>query len=575
MKKENWQNEQPVLTNDLTWASESKEEAIKERTIDFFQSGVIKNYLNEFVFGVNSEDPTSLDVKTGVAYNKDGERIIIDTLIQYNPDAPNTYSPDGLGGFVLTPQSTGSLKIPITANKYTYIFISYLETTDPSVYVLQYETSKRLYTKHLDGYIITKVESDTIVQDPYSSLGIGDSYICLGYVYRETGQNLIPTNFNYQNKKYLIPQSGLISLNNVKSDKSDRTTTYDYSQTISINDHVKAVGSGTITPNNPHGLTLNDIGLEVEVLSNHEQVFHQTQFYNALGIPTDSLEVYVNYVSTRTDELYVREIEKGDYVSINGNRISNQDIDSETQILLYNGSVLLSSGKYIVYLDSIDKKIKLASDADNTNKNYIVIYKEITTLLNVSPLNVLDDPNNLKLYEVYFSQTKDYSNIDEVQGSPANGLSNFLYKIDFRKFKLTNYFSSPTWLKFTKTFIDFKTQTQLYTTKSKLMTLPPGTFLHSIKIKPRVPMITSPNQSGNPSNLSIGTDTSKNEFTIDYDINVAESDSNYQLTNLNRIYSNNSFDIYAHLTVLNPPSQGLNTLFRGEVDIWILVSSTL
>ena len=573
MKKEYWQNEQPVLTNDLTWASESKEEAIKERTIDFFQSGVIKNYLDEFEFEVNSEDSTSLNIKKGVAYNKYGERIVIDNLTNFNPDAPNTVSSDGLGGFTLTPQSTGSLKIPITENKYTYIFISYLETTDTSVYVLQYETTKRLYTKHLDGYVITKVESDTLVQDPYSLLGIDDSYIFLGYVHRETGKDLNPTNFNYQNKKYLIPQSGLISLNNVKSDKSDRTTSYDYGQTITINDHVKAVGSGTITPNNPHGLTLNDIGVESDILSNHEQIFHQTQIYNASGVPTNSLEVYVNWVSTRTDELFVREIMAGDVVSVNGTRIENKDIEAETLILFYNGSILLSPGIYTVYLDSVNKLIKLASDVDNTDKTYITVYKGNSTALTVSPNSVLNDPNNLKLYEVYFSQTKEYSNINEIQSSSANEHSNFLYKIDFRKFKLNSYYPSPTWLRFTNTFIDFKTPDQVYTKSVKMITFPPGTVIHSIKIKPTVPMVISSNQPGDQSYLSIGTASEK--YTADFDINVPNSVSNVQFTNLNGYYFDSATDIYAYLSLSPNSGPGLDTLVQGEVDIWILVSSNL
>jgi hypothetical protein len=417
------------------------------------------------------------------------------------------------------------------------------------------------------------VESDTLVQDPYSLPGIDDSYIFLGYVRRETGQNLIPINFNYQNKKYLIPQSGIISLNNVKSDKSDRTTSYDYGQTITINDHVKAVGSGTVTPNNPHGLTLNDIGVEADILSNHEQTFHQTQIYNASGVPTDSLEVYVNWVSTRTDELFVREIVDGDVVSVNGTRVENKDINAETLILFYNGSILLSPGIYTVYLDSINKQIKLASDIDNTGKTYITVYKGNSTILSVSPNNVFDDPSNLALYEVYFSQTKEYSNINEVQGPSANEHSNFLYKIDFRKFKLNSYYPSPTWLRFTNTFIDFKTSERVYTKSVKMITFPPGTVIHSIKVKPIVPMVISTNQPGNHSYLSIGTASEK--YTSDFDINVPNSVSNVQFTNLNGYYFDSDTDIYAYLHLLPESGPGLDTLVRGEVDIWILVSSTL
>ena len=178
MKKEMWQEDQPVLTSDLALAQSTKEAAIKERLLDTFVPGVLKDsqLLGETSPFLVAQGPNTglfITVNTGVAFSPSGERIVIPTVTTYSSSAPTTATDNGIGGTVITPLSTGSQNIAVTDNMTNYVWVGYLETTDVSVYTLSEYNNSRLFVKHDDGFQI-KVTTTAINPDPTTYILIAE-----------------------------------------------------------------------------------------------------------------------------------------------------------------------------------------------------------------------------------------------------------------------------------------------------------------------------------------------------------------------------------------------------------------
>jgi len=166
MKKENWQEDQPVLKDDLERSQDTKEDAIRERLSDIFPQGVIEDSqlsgeTQEFVIAQGPSPGLFVTVNTGVGYSPIGERVIISTITGYTAAAPTTTTDNGIGGTTLTPQSTGSQNIPITNAATNRIWLGYLKTTDSAVFTLKRLTNERLFVKSDDGYEISVTTTDT------------------------------------------------------------------------------------------------------------------------------------------------------------------------------------------------------------------------------------------------------------------------------------------------------------------------------------------------------------------------------------------------------------------------------
>lgn len=195
MKREKWFEDQPVLKDDLERAQGTKEAAITERFLDLLSPGVVRGTqkLGESIALLISQGPTAglyITVNTGIAYSPAGERIIIDTLSTYNSSAPTTTTDNGIGGTTLTPQTTGSQNIPVTNNTVNYVWLGYLQTTDPSVFTLSETTNERLFVKQDDSYEVI-VTTTTI--NPDSS-----RFVLLGEVTTSGG---LVTDINIANDK--------------------------------------------------------------------------------------------------------------------------------------------------------------------------------------------------------------------------------------------------------------------------------------------------------------------------------------------------------------------------------------
>ena len=363
MKNVFWQSGQRVIKQVLDWFQESKGSSTLERQDDYTELGILKNQFNEFdiIVGTNNTVFTpSITIRTGAAYDANMDRIVIlDEAVSY--DASNTIhtTDDGSGNLISTPRSTGSLNVPLTVNVVNYIWIDYLQTVDDSVFTLHKLTNLKQFYKFTDGYTISVTLAD--VAPSAFSLKLGSVDLTAGGVVSSTTISKVGR-----------PLGGLshyrAKAHTVLADKSDRNTVYAPDQEIFVDDHIRTIGSGLVTPTNPHGIAPTDIGLSpASTIQEHQEFFHSNGIIGDETLITSVLFPFITTVDPGFDFITFRALVGLERVHVNGIVILQEDISADVDVLF---TALDPSGTYYVYLDANTKGIdKTQSDILTTPDN--------------------------------------------------------------------------------------------------------------------------------------------------------------------------------------------------------------
>lgn len=422
MKKEKWISGAKVLKQDLDQAQDGPEQAILDRQVDNFAPGVAADLLNgmDFIAGATT---TSITVRTGVAYTSVGERIYISNeTVQFNPANPSTTTPDGLGGNTLTPLSTGSADITMSSGAVNLVYVQYLEAVDPSEFTLHKVTGQKLFTDVEDGYEIRVVNvgsvTPTTVDLVSSAPGDGGPWTFLGWVDFRGGGSISTSMFNTLSRtRYkLIPDRSLAVT--PKPDLSNRTPDGNYgaSTEVTLDQHVKAVGSTVPTATNPHGLTVQDIGFTGKTVEIHEKYLHSSGIVNGvLGAGAgDSLNLQINPRCPDVDDVIVYGLSSTQFVNINGTTLDTSDLFGTlgTKTFSFDTSLV---GTYYLWVDVSTRTVEIGTSAPSLAAGKFL------------------------LWTINFNPTKGSTNIESGHfivppGGPCAGTSNFTNLVDGRLF---------------------------------------------------------------------------------------------------------------------------------------------
>jgi microcystin-dependent protein len=252
-----FQNVQRVIAQILEWVESTTTSSISERVGDVFQNGVVNGELNSMAITGNIAIPANVDVQTGVAYIN-GERAAILTTpgpgSAYNPNNPNQTTNDGTGNLVPTPQSTGNYNIPMTVGSVNYLYIAFLDTIDTTQFTLNDVTLAKQFYKGTDGY---QIVVNTTGVNPSAA-----NYILIGTVDLTSSSTAIPSVISVANQPPFQTLPNRVGIVTNNSGKTDRPAAYAIGSNVYFLDaHIKSVGTGTVSPVNPHGLSLNDLGI--------------------------------------------------------------------------------------------------------------------------------------------------------------------------------------------------------------------------------------------------------------------------------------------------------------------------
>lgn len=362
-------NASRIIAQVLTWLQVSDQGKTSNLITDTFQVGIDKstNAGEGFtiVAGILSGAFASVTVQgQGIAYDPLGNRIFISSsdTTTYNASNPTQTTNDGTGTFVLTPQSTGCVNIPIQYNMFNYLWIDYLATTDTSVYTLNKITNAKIFYKLTDGYNI-QVTTTNVAPDSNS--------IFLGTV-NLTGVlsgTTPPSTISQAGRTYFSIYPNIAPITTPQANRSDATTIYNPASTYNYETHIKCVGTNVagVSPTNPHAMSLADLGVStLDTVTGHRQLEHQTvpNSGNAAanvviaGVPgtpypsTSALSQTINIVNPGSDYLTIHQLLSSEFVIVNGTAYNvNQMFGSiPTDVHIFFPNV---SGTYNVFWDAV------------------------------------------------------------------------------------------------------------------------------------------------------------------------------------------------------------------------------
>ncbi len=147
-------------------------------------------------------------------------------------------------------RSSGNISIPFTSpsNEYFYVWIKYKPVIDTTVTKTNKDGVVFEY-KEIGGYDIVVTDSATDVAYNTMMPNTTDDWVFLGKIVRDIGT--YAQTYYYDEVVY----AGVADTSvNIKVDSAQIPTTYSDGEDKSLADHINAVGTGTITRNNPHGI---------------------------------------------------------------------------------------------------------------------------------------------------------------------------------------------------------------------------------------------------------------------------------------------------------------------------------
>lgn len=211
--------------------------------------------------GAGSTQATNPAIVGGVAYDVNSNRIYIPQDSVYDPSGV-----DPLGNA----KSSGNINLPLPGFNTYYLWLEYLETPD-STYSDVGKDGVIHYPRILDGYRLVLTTTVTAPNGDGVSIFLakivwavafpGTLTITSGSADQGANGNLITavpaTVAGEPNRVYsLVRDKSVEVLLNIANDKP---LTYADNERHTLHDHVNATGSVAPTPNNPHGLGIDDI----------------------------------------------------------------------------------------------------------------------------------------------------------------------------------------------------------------------------------------------------------------------------------------------------------------------------
>lgn len=357
---------QRIIAQILDWLQSSGQGKTANLVTDTFQPGIDNATSGGEGFTlVPGTNPLSVTVEgQGIAYDPVSNRIFISSsdVTLYNATNPTTTTNDGTGTFVLTPQSTGCVNVPLTGSTINYLWIDYLATTNVSAFTLNKITQAKIFYKSTDGYNIQV----TTVNTPPDSNSIFLGTIDLTSV----PSGIIPNStISQTGRQYFNILPNIVPIKTPQTNRSDATTTYNPASSYTLEAHIKAVGTSPagVSPTNPHALTLADLGVgTLDTVVGHRQLEHGigggSAAANAIiaGVPgtpyptTSAMAASINIVNPGSDYLTIFQLLSTEFALINGTAYNVTEIFGAIPA---NANIFFPnvSGTYNVYYDSIVK----------------------------------------------------------------------------------------------------------------------------------------------------------------------------------------------------------------------------
>lgn len=413
---------QEVEADDLNDISTKLGDQLKNRTIDFFSQGVISDASETFVF---NDANNTIQIQPFIAYTNSGERINVYKTIRSlalkltDPDERRltqrgTLSPDEFGWEI---------------NVDYDIYVGYIEkVARPRAHK---QTGEFYPTRIVSGFEFYAIRPGT---DIIANVAGDTPLVRLCHLV-------------YDGTEVHITSAGYLQISTVDAAKiytkenATKPSIYNPNEYIvSMEEHVMCMGSGTPTPNNPHGLTPADIGVEDKDVSTHEQEMHTPGLLADRSSVNSAFYVLFNSITPPAmDTLIVFNLQGNEKLHHNGVWLSSYKYTASRVFLQfmygpYNN--IVPSGVYTIGIDPSTAGLVFGSDQGASHKIRITSDEQGTETLEEVPVVNMTTYNTSGYYDLAqftFSREKRESSIISNYATSSN-VANFTAKVDLRVF---------------------------------------------------------------------------------------------------------------------------------------------
>lgn len=416
MKRVNFFSGQQVQQEDLAYLQNTLGDEIKSRTSNQYSKGVISPEA-EYV-GVDTNQ--TLRIYPFRAYTNSGEQIVVPSDIRGLALDLTDDSNRQLGtqGFLEDSMFGWRQDTP-------YIIVArYMEEgARPRPH---YRTREPFATRIYSGFKFFAMRDGI---DPLEENGI-NPYIILAKAVYSNGKLTVTT-------KGVTEYAGLDATRMSVLVGSNTINVYDTSYPVTVSQHIRSIGDPTkVNEKNPHGITAEQLGLDINAVPEHERVFHASGFIGSASNVNSCFYTLVDARSLGVDFLAVSNLSSGDNLHFGGNTITSYLYSaSPVYISLSDDSGIWPDGNYQLFINLKTRELGIATNIPSvvTDRKFSIIFdKEVKYTYSPISQASIDPSYQCILYTFSFKEEKSYTEID-LQGQGKN-ISNFITLTDNRVF---------------------------------------------------------------------------------------------------------------------------------------------
>lgn len=368
---------QRVSDEDINTITSTISADVKHRTIDFFTPGVVGN--NSDVFVLNDLNNT-IRILPFVAYNTAGERI-------------NVYKEIGALALDLSKPEERRLRQRGNLEEQDFgwelnttydIYIAYIEK--PGKPKAQYTTGIFYPTRVYTGFEFYAIRPgiDNITSESGNTAMVRLCRI----TYDGTTLSIVTDGYM---DIASMPASKIFTTEN-----AEPTVVYNPLTPVSIQDHIMCLGSGTPSPQNPHGYTPEDLGFDAVSVQTHEQRMHTSGLTGSRSALNSCLYIGLNSITTAQDNLILHNLAGSERLHINGNWLSSIALTGSSFFLqFYDGTApnytSLPEGTYRIGLTTTTGEIVVgANTTESIAGRQMIVSKDSSAIYELTRISLID-----------------------------------------------------------------------------------------------------------------------------------------------------------------------------------------
>lgn len=363
MKNVKFFSGQIVESDDLNNAQAYKEEEILSRELDMRIPGVLRDTNANYTIVAIDSTATLINVNGFTAYDDYGNRIFIAKSYENDTITPSITSLKLSEKLVL--DETGRIQNPnIKLSTEGFLFPYNYKF---NLVVRKTEVLDAPSRKHVSTGTMQKVtEKDTYEFWARFNQDTSEGDVLLASV--SVGEeNKLTIDESVRKVSHFIENS-VVATYNIDS----KTSNYGSGGEVTLTDHVNAHGTGTVSDNNPHGLSPSDLGIDTTAIIEHQAKSHcdGIRSDNINSVESALYPLVVRHTASNSDYIIIYPLSPtlNELLVANGTAFNPTQIRNQTRISMLNRG----EGDYAICFDTRNVVISLFGPYTAANyANYV------------------------------------------------------------------------------------------------------------------------------------------------------------------------------------------------------------